>query len=270
MANKSSYVICKHIVDLAKGPVEIQGPGFTLGSPGVKEVRIHATIFQKDGCNGCGVCCSNYDTCFFENELDYISSPDRLTEFKEKNLPIEAQDKLMNLLQEHDIQVNGVVKHIYVVPPLKPKEIELYHRKNRPACRWIIPRETGEKHCSIHPIRSITCGFPHLTITPSHQYRRDYTVIAHRQYGRNHQLGCEVPIGRKYPQQFDQETFDTDIYWLKRLNEVADYIGVTTWLPEVIAYLLDHVEDFKKGNYPKFDNNYEYISIKNNQQNKLF
>lgn len=272
MASKSSYVICKHIADLAKERVEIHGQGICIESEGVEEVRINATFFQKDTCYGCGLCCTNYDTCFFPNELEYISSVERLIEFDEKNLPIENQHKLFDLLEKQTILVNGVEHQLYVVPPLKPKEIDLYLRANRPACRWIIPRETGEMHCGIHPIRSITCGLPHMNIIRASRGSSDNTVISHRQFGRNHQLGCKVPIGSSHPQEFDKQTFDTNIYWLTRLKEAADSIGVQTWLPEVIDYLLSHEHDFEEGKFPKFlgDSKYEYISICKSSQKKLF
>lgn len=190
------------------------------------EFNIRPSTFCKDECLSCGQCCRNYDTIMFPTDYDEI-----------KRRADEGQEQYQFFLDHMDrlpIIVDGHAKEYLSVPPMTSKDNHDIWCNNHTVlnCRWIF-LEGDKKYCRIHKYRCITCGFPHMEMYSNKANNVGY--LGHKQFGRNWQLGCKVDIRRP----LDQETLDDNIYWLNRLNIVADYMGVRTYLPEIIGILKD-------------------------------
>jgi len=64
--------------------------------------------------------------------------------------------------------------------------------------------------------------------------------------GRNWRVGCPMEL-----KKFDYDEFlNWDLVMLKRLQRVAKYLGISSWLPEVIDYLDKNKEIFRKNIIP--------------------
>lgn len=213
-----------------------------------EEVYIQPSTFCKDECLSCGQCCRNYDTIMFPTDYDEI-----------KRRADEGQEPYQFYLEnckELLITVNGEeFKYLSVAPMISKDSHDIWcDRHTVLNCRWIFLRD-GLKLCKIHEYRCITCGFPHMELYSNYNGTRGY--LGHKQFGRNWQLGCKVNISRP----LDKETLDDNIYWLTRLNIVADYLGINTYLSEI----LDTLYNVDISNPPK-----NTIILKRSKTKKLF
>lgn len=188
------------------------------------EFGVRPSFFHKDECLSCGQCCRNYDTVMFPQDIPEIR---RRAESGQ-----ESYQSYLDNCDEYSIFVNSVEKKFYSVPPMTAKDNHDIWTTNHTVlnCRWIFIKDS-KKLCKIHEYRCITCGFPHMEIYPN----RTETVgfLGHKQFGRNHQLKCPVDIWRP----MDQETFNDNVYWLNRLKSAADYLGIETYLSDVLDFL---------------------------------
>lgn len=193
---------------------------------GKEEFGIRPSTFCKDECLSCGQCCRNYDTIMFPTDYDEIK--------RRADRGEEPYQFYLDNYDELPIIVDGQELTYYSVAPMTSKDNHDIWCNNHTVlnCRWIFLRD-NKKLCRIHEYRCITCGFPHMELYPNHDHTKGY--LGHKQFGRNWQLGCPVDIRRP----MDRETLDDNIYWLTRLRIVADYLGVDTYLPEIIATLED-------------------------------
>jgi len=194
-----------------------------------EEFRIRPSTFFKDYCLGCGQCCRNWDTVFFPSDLDEL--------YRQRDAGSEAHAEYLDVMQEANIYIDGKEKKYYSAPPVFLRDshhiwVDSHTTLN---CRWIYI-EDGKKLCKIHNYRCITCGFPHMELYMNHV--RTHGFLGHKQFGRNNHLGCKVDIKKNH---MDQVTLHSNIYWLERLQVVADYFGLSTYLPEIIDYM-KHVD----------------------------
>ena len=212
--------------------IEFSGVPYDLTT--TEEFYIQPSTFCKDECLSCGQCCRNYDTIMFPTDYDEI-----------KRRADEGQEPYQFYLdncQEFTLSIEGKEYKYFSVPPMTAKDNhDIWCDGHKVLnCRWIFIKD-GLKLCKIHEYRCITCGFPHMELYQNHEGYRGY--LGHKQFGRNHQLGCKVDIRRP----LDKATLDDNIYWLTRLNTVADYLEVKTYLPEILSTLysidIDHVPE---------------------------
>lgn len=212
------------------------------------EFIIRTSMFFKDECISCGQCCRNYDTIMFPTDLDEIK--------RRADAGQEQYKFYLDNCAELPIIIDGKEYKYYSVPPMTSKDShDIWTNGNTSLnCRWIFLKD-NKKYCRIHEYRCITCGFPHMEMwtNPS----RNSGFLGHKQFGRNFRLGCQVDIKRP----LDQETLNDNIYWLERLNIVADYFNIDTYLPEVINFL----KTVDVNNPPKYD-----IVFNKSSSKKLF
>lgn len=249
MSYSSIEKLCNYIGFTVKEDTVIKLPGKELNYRAKKGIVIQPSLFFSDYCVGCGVCCANYDTAYVGNEMELLNS-DVTQAFEDKNLDVSNQQVLLNMLETLNIEVNGKSKIMYRVKEQGSVNhgIHADGKPNRLLCRWIKVREDGHKHCGIHPIRSITCGFPHMEMF-KRMPDNGYTYLGIKQYGRNHQLGCPVVFEENV---FHKEVLLEKIYWLKRLQSACHYLEIPTWLDDVIKWLEDNMKTFESGVFPVY------------------
>lgn len=208
----------------SKENYHLEFAGSTYELTAKEEFGIRPSTFCKDECLSCGQCCRNYDTIMFPTDYDEIK--------RRADLGQEPYQFYLDNYKELPISVDGKEFKYYSVAPMTAKDNHDIWCNGHTVlnCRWIFLRD-GKKLCKIHEYRCITCGFPHMELYPNHIGTKGY--LGHKQFGRNWQLGCKVDIRRP----LDKETLDDNIYWLTRLNTVADYLGVNTYLPEILSTL---------------------------------
>lgn len=221
--------ILQYLSPVAIGPVIVDGKDHTKI---VKHIKFADTIFCKDDCISCGMCCLSENNVLTESEyqkalstteqdfIDYPLPPENLKEF------------LDNLVEEvHDVNGNEIKLYVYKHPgndmyiPGKGRIIK--------RCKWMF-KDGDLYRCGIHPIRSITCRMPHIRFFHS---VRGTLSVAMSQYGRNWALGCKIEL--KQPENEDEfkECKDSRLFHLNYLKQVADDIKLDTHLPEIIEYL---------------------------------
>lgn len=215
-----------HYLDaICKGHHVMEFAGVIYETSPKEEFRIRPSTFFKDTCLSCGQCCRNWDTVFFPSDLAELE--------KRASRGQESYQEYLDIMTEDTILVDGEEKIYYSAPPMYKNDghdiwVTGHTVRN---CRWIFMQD-DKKLCKIHEYRCITCGFPHMELYMN--IAKTHGFLGHKQFGRNNQLGCKVDI-KKEP--MDQGTLDSNIYWLSRLEVVADYFGVSTYLPEVLDYL---------------------------------
>lgn len=213
-----------------------------------EEFCIRPSMFCHDECLSCGQCCRNYDTIMFPTDLDEIK--------RRAGAGEEPYQFYLDNMKVLPITVDGNDHEYLSVAPMSTKDNHdiWCDRHTVLNCRWIF-LEGDKKYCKIHEYRCITCGFPHMELYPNHVGTKGY--LGHKQFGRNWQLGCKVDIR----QPWDESTKQENIYWLRRLQTVADYLEVNTYLPEILETLINIDIDVP----PKSD-----ITFKLNRRKQLF
>lgn len=202
--------------------LEFVGKSYELTAK--SEFGIRPSTFCKDECLSCGQCCRNYDTIMFPTDYDELR--------RRADDGQEPYQFYLDNCSKLPLLVDGKEFSYFSVPPMTAKDNHdiWCDRHTVLNCRWIFIRD-GKKLCRIHEYRCITCGFPHMELYPNRSNTIGY--LGHKQFGRNHQLGCKVDIRKP----LDEATLQDNIYWLTRLNTVADYLGIKTYLPEILDQL---------------------------------
>ena len=59
------------------------------------------------------------------------------------------------------------------------------------------------------------------------------TSIGLSQFGRNWKLRCPVEFGI----EIDEESIESRMMWLRRLDAAAQDLGIRTWIPEIEEYI---------------------------------
>ena len=237
-----------YLNSVSKDDHVIEYCGLTYKMEGKSSFGIRPSTFCKDECLSCGQCCRNYDTVMFPSDIPEIR--------RRAEAGQEPYQFYLDHCDEYSVNIDGRECKFFSVPPMTAKDNHDIWTTNHKVlnCRWIFIKD-NKKLCRIHEYRCITCGFPHMEL----YYNSDHTVgfLGHKQFGRNHQLLCPVDIRRP----LDKETLEDNIYWLTRLNVVAEYFGINTYLPEILEFL----ESVDVNNPPA-----ETYFLKKSSQKKLF
>lgn len=229
MSVESSLKILDYIDKVSKEFITLNGEPF--GTAPTTKVVLNDSFFQKDGCTMCGKCCPNETTVWTAEGLKRIQNvtPD---DFSKWELDYAVVSEITSRIQQQVVNINGKEVVFYVSD--RDKTSEAFHlgwhdRKEQPRCHWLFEKD-GTYRCRIHPVRSVTCGLPHCRFF--HSTATHTTTIGLSQFGRNWALKCPVEFG-----DVDEESVQSRILWLERLNATAEDCGIDTFLPEILDYL---------------------------------
>jgi Fe-S-cluster containining protein len=229
MSVDSSIKLLDYINKVAKEPIYLNGEPF--GTPPPTMVTLSDTFFWKDDCVMCGRCCVNESNVWTQEGMDFMKSV-KDDEFIKWGLDPKVRLELNKNIQEKLVEINGRKVLFYYRPSDNKKDAQRLSwpdRKETTRCHWLMERD-GNYVCSIHPVRSITCGMPHLRFM--HNQSMHHTILRVMQYGRNWALKCPVEFG-----PYDEQSTQVRIKWLKRLYNASKDLGIDTWLPEILEYL---------------------------------
>lgn len=237
MAIESSLKLLDYLSKVAKEQIIVDGVPFEEAVP--ESVTLSESFFWKDNCVMCGKCCMNETVVWTEEGLNRIMDCLNYDEQGDNNadvgiIKVDSADmeELSQLIEEKVVNINGQDRVFYVCPKDKRYAGQWHYfegKGERQRCHWMRELD-GKFVCGIHPIRSVTCALPHIRFYKVKKTNR--TVLRIMQYGRNHKLGCPIEFG-----QASEEGMKDKIYWLKVLNDCANDLGISTWLPEIIQYL---------------------------------
>lgn len=225
----SIYKLIDYVAKVSKVPVYVDGeliPGTPVG-----RVALSANFFMKDDCYMCGKCCPNENTAYTETCFEIIQAVTE-EDFSKWDLDYSYSLQLLEGADEVSININGRDIKFYSHPKDYSPNVNKVHYDDRGTldrCHWLFEKN-GVYLCRIHPMRSITCGMPHLRFLHNSTY--DTTTLAVSQFGRNWRLKCPVTFG-----SYDEESVQTRIYWLRLLQVAAEDMGIETHLPEILNYL---------------------------------
>lgn len=229
MSIESSYKLLEYVNRVSKVPMIVNSELFGHAPP--SKVTIRPSFFLKDSCNMCGKCCPNETTAWTaEGYTRLISEP--ASTFVRFGLNPSVKDAILAGVVQTEIDVNGKLVPIWVHPADSRKDakrLSWLDRAEVARCHWLF-EVAGTHRCSIHPVRSITCGLPHVRFI--YTAKTNHTTIGTSQFGRNFRLKCPIEF-----KEVDEQSTQTKIMWLKRLNDCANDFGVPTFLPEIIDYL---------------------------------
>ena len=90
--------------------------------------------------------------------------------------------------------------------------------------------------CSIHDKKPVHCALPMVEVDKT----KDRARLIKRPRGRNWRFGCPAEF-----RDFDYNEFLWDLANLKRLQEIAEYLKMNTWLPEIIECLDTNKEKYR-------------------------
>lgn len=229
MSVESSLKILDYIDKVSKEFITLNGQPF--GTTPTTKVVLNDSFFQKDDCTMCGKCCPNETTVWTAEGMKRIQdiTPD---DFSRWGLDYGVMFELINRVQQQVVDINGKEVSFFVSDRDKTRQafhLEWADRKEQPRCHWLFEKD-GTYRCRIHPVRSVTCGLPHCRFF--HSTAIHTTTIGLSQFGRNWALKCPVEFG-----DVDEESVQSRILWLERLNATAEDCGIDTFLPEILEYL---------------------------------
>lgn len=225
----SIYKLIDYIAKVSKEPITIDGK-VILDKP-VTQVTVSDKFFLKDDCTMCGRCCPNENTAYTQSRWRSFTHT-LIEEFENLGLNYSDAQMLFAHAEKKLINVNNRDVIFYSHPKDNSKECNRINYEDRPnieRCHWVFEKD-GKYLCKIHPVRSITCGMPHLRFF--HNKNTGHTSLGVSQFGRNWALGCPVNF-----EGIDEASVQTRIFWLKELKQASDDLGIRTYLPEVIDYL---------------------------------
>lgn len=231
MSIESSTKILEYINKVSKEFMIVDGNAF--GYAPVDRVVLNESFFLKDDCKMCGKCCPNETTVWTKEGLDRINSAVP-ADFERWGLDFSSVDEIISRMKTVVHSINGKNIEFYVSDRDSNSEafkLSWDDRKEQMRCHWLFEKE-GTYRCRIHPVRSVTCGMPHCRFFHSETAHETTTTIAVSQFGRNWALKCPVEFN-----EVDEESVQTRILWLQRLNDSANDVGVETYLPEILEYL---------------------------------
>lgn len=231
MSIESSTKILEYINKVSKEFMIVDGNAF--GYAPVDRVVLNESFFLKDDCKMCGKCCPNETTVWTKEGLDRINSA-VAADFERWGLDFSSVDEIRSRMKTVVHSINGKNIEFYVSDRDSNAEafkLSWNDRKEQMRCHWLFEKEETYR-CRIHPVRSVTCGMPHCRFFHSETAHETTTTIAVSQFGRNWALKCPVEFN-----EVDEESVQTRILWLQRLNDSANDVGVETYLPEILEYL---------------------------------
>lgn len=228
---ESSLKLLDYISKVAAEPIRINDePTYDA----TVAVTISETFYGNDACRMCGRCCMNETTVW--SPVDWEENVLTATEedFKKWNLSFEDKQKVIDESIKHPLKINDLDTYFMVHPRDKGEQITTLSwpdRKPRDTCHFMF-QDGDWWRCKIHPIKSITCGIPHMRFF--HNKKSQKTSIGISQYGRNWAMKCPEVLNTRLA---TEEELSGRIYWLERLNEAAKCFNVKTFLPQVLEYL---------------------------------
>lgn len=237
MSINSVYKLLDYLCKVSKETIEVKGSSMKLTVP--ESVTISESFFWKDSCIMCGRCCMNETVVWTQEGLNriirYVDNPENLVNDSNVGVvKVSSSDieELSALIQPQSIVINGEPRTFYVCPKDSVYSGQWHYfegKGERQRCHWMRELD-GKFCCGIHPIRSVTCALPHMRFYYASKTNR--TFLRMMQYGRNHKLGCPIEFG-----EVSEEGMQDKIHWLKILNDCANDLGISTWLPEIVQYL---------------------------------
>ena len=231
MSIESSTKILEYINKVSKEFMIVDENAF--GYAPVDRVVLNESFFLKDDCKMCGKCCPNETTVWTKEGLDRINSAVS-EDFEKWGLDFSSIDDIKSRMKTVVHSINGKNIEFYVSDRdsnAKAFKLSWDDRKEQMRCHWLFEKE-GTYRCRIHPVRSVTCGMPHCRFFHSESAYETSTTIGLSQFGRNWALKCPVEFGSA-----NEDSVQTRILWLERLNAVAEDCGIDTFLPEILEYL---------------------------------
>lgn len=229
MSIDSSQKLLEYVNRVAKVPLVVDGEPFGHLPP--DKLTIKKSFFLKDSCTMCGKCCPNETTAWTTEGYNRIlSEPD--STFTQFGLDPSVKDTILQNLHKMVMNVNGKGVTVWTHSADDHKQANRLSWPDRAEverCHWLFEKD-GTHRCLIHPVRSITCGMPHVRFI--YIARTNHTTMGVTQFGRNFRLKCPVEFT-----ELDEQGIQTKLVWLKRLNDCAEDFGVPTYLPEIIQYL---------------------------------
>lgn len=229
MSEESSLKILEYIDKVSKEFIMLDGQIF--GTPPTDAVILNESFFWKDDCHMCGRCCPNETTVWTKEGVQRMAKAVE-GDFTRWGLNYNVLYEIQDRIEEKVHTING--KEVLFFVSAKDKSSEAFKlswpdRKEQQRCHWLFEKD-GTYRCKIHPVRSVTCGMPHCRFF--HNSNTHNTTIGVSQFGRNWALKCPVKFGA-----VDEDSVQSRILWLERLNATAEDCGIETFLPEVLDYL---------------------------------
>lgn len=237
---------------LAKEPIHIVfDEQYEIKYEPPKRAIISGTLFQTDGCQSSGRCCKvAFDLIYTREGRDRVAEAAKVS---------ESAGRLFDALQPLETTVNG--KPVEVWTHLNDKVARYTEAKT---CDFLEhPQEgdfKGKFICGVHggynkifeSAQPFHCIAPHFVVR---QRGDGSSFIGRMQFGRNWRFGCPV-VFQRGDQYFDKD-HQQDIDKLTMMQSIADDIGVSTWIPEMIDWLKSNVETIrymiKTGEYQNVD-----------------
>lgn len=227
---ESSLKILDYLKKVSKVPITLDGEVILSRAP--DQVTLSKSFFVKDDCVMCGKCCPAETTVWTQEGMDRIKqakSPD----FRKWQLDYSVLQELNSGIEIKVSSINGKDVQFFVYPRDSRSDMFMLSwpdRKESARCHWLFEKD-GTYRCRIHPVRSVTCGLPHVRFFYNEKSNR--TSIGVSQYGRNWALKCPV----NFESEVDEQSVKSRILWLTRLNDTAFDCGIPTYLPEILEYL---------------------------------
>lgn len=232
----SIFKLIKYLGYLTKEPmvVEVEGVSQEYNPP--TRVVISDKFFRSFKCVSCGKCCTKPKFSLVYTTADY-------TRISGESLKDEQEWNNREFLVREMIQVPVKIE-LDPSPGAREDLIGIQHTtfvhlfsNQGQKCHFLFEK-CGKHLCGIHKVHPNHCALPHLQVD---QIKGTSTSVLKRQYGRNWALGCAA-----VEEPFDYDEF---LYWdlpcLRKLQFNAEDLRMNTWLPEIIAYLVDNRERFK-------------------------
>lgn len=222
--------ILEYLKKVSKHPITVNNHVLLPYAP--DEVILSQSFFFKDNCVMCGKCCPNETTVWTQEGMNRIKCATP-RDFSKWELEYSVIDEIMQRVVTEVVNINGIDVEFFVSAKDKDKDaykVAWSDRKQCNRCHWLFEKDSTYR-CRLHPVRSVTCGLPHCRFFYNAKSNR--TSIGVSQYGRNWALKCPVD----FEQFVDEQSIESRLLWLKRLNAVADDCRLETYLPEIIDYV---------------------------------
>lgn len=220
---------------LTKERIEIVFDGthkFVYEAP--QRAVISQTLFRTDGCESSGKCCKvAFDLAYTKEGVA------RLEKAQTNNG--NSAGGCLHRLKKVSTTVNG--HEIEVHAHLNDKKARYTGQKT---CDFLEnPQEGPFKDkfiCGLHggydrPLNSAQpfhCIAPHLVVRMRGKPGAKTGFIGRMQFGRNWRFGCPVEFSRD---GYFKKDYRQDLDKLKMMDSIANDIGVSTWIPEMIHWL---------------------------------
>ena len=266
--------IMQYIQPVQKKPTVINDTTYEMKA---KRIQLGSHFFQKDYCLSCGSCdvaeANVYTTYEFDKIQEYFyfwnherQETCKFFQISEDECPLLNLDEYRQFIQDckpEVVSINGQEVTIYVHPLRKQKVKLAVKDKETEQCTWTneLRSKPGTFVCKIHPVVSITCVMPHMTMRTS---QSGTCRINTMQFGRNWAMKCAVCFRDPISEEDFEEIKAYKINKLNHLLHCAESLKIDTYLRDIIKY----VEAVPYTNYEEYLEK-DIIVIDNERGNKL-